>query len=184
MRNEFLKNGYYYNFFGDLMQLMHRILEKQDNEALDALYNMTGGFYHKYPQPYTSAVLLAIDHELVRRPYLSHLTEAQYKEFLKEYYIMLKDVLGLKAEQLSSDDLCAYALDQMDTLQKKYQKYSGTSEHWKFGYDLLLFEDKKCAELLLHVILLRKIKKGIQLCARRWKICGKKNGWKLNMKLI
>ena len=51
---------------------------------------------------------------------------------------MLKDVLGLKAEQLSSDDLCAYALDQMDTLQKKYQKYSGTSEHWKFGYDLLL----------------------------------------------
>lgn len=29
MRNEFLKNGYYYNFFGDLMQLMHRILEKQ-----------------------------------------------------------------------------------------------------------------------------------------------------------
>lgn len=66
MRNEFLKNGYYYNFFGDLMQLMHRILEKQDNEALDALYHMTGGFYHKYPQPYTSAVLLAIDHELVR----------------------------------------------------------------------------------------------------------------------
>ena len=50
MRNEFLKNGYYYNFFGDLMQLMHRILEKQDNEALDALYHMTGGFYHKYPQ--------------------------------------------------------------------------------------------------------------------------------------
>ena len=46
MRNEFLKNGYYYNFFGDLMQLMHRILEKQDNEALDALYHMTGGFYH------------------------------------------------------------------------------------------------------------------------------------------
>ena len=29
-----------------------------------------------------------------------------------------------------------------------------------------VFEDKKCAELLLHVILLRKIKKGIQLCAR------------------
>ena len=90
MRNEFLKNGYYYNFFGDLMQLMHRILEKQDNEALDALYHMTGGFYHKYPQPYTSAVLLAIDHELVRRPYLSHLTEAQYKEFLKEYCPRIK----------------------------------------------------------------------------------------------
>lgn len=138
MKNEFLKNGYYYNFFGDLMQLMHQVLETPEDKALDALYHMTGGFYHKYPQPYTSAILLAIDHELVRRPYLSHLTEEQYKEFLKEYYIMLKDVLGLKAEQLSSDDLCAYALDQMDALQKKYQKYSGTSEHWKFGHDLLL----------------------------------------------
>ena len=149
MKTDFAKNGYYYNFFGDLMCFIHQVFTAPEENASGIFYHGTAGFYHKYPKPYTSAILLAIDHELVRRPYLSHLTEAQYKEFLKEYYIMLKDVLGLKAEQLSRDDLCVYALDQMDTLQKKYQKYSGTSEHWKFGYDLLLAAVEEVARFVL-----------------------------------
>lgn len=62
--------------------------------------------------------LLAIDHELVRRPYIPKLSEEQDKAFLKDYYILLKDVLGVKVEQLSVDELCTYTLSQMDVLTR------------------------------------------------------------------
>ena len=92
------------------------------------LLSWYGWFYHKYPKPYTSAILLAIDHELVRRPYIPKLSEEQYKAFLKDYYILLKDVLGVKVEHLYLHLV----------LTRKYQNFSSNSEAWKFGHDFLL----------------------------------------------
>lgn len=100
MKTDFAKNGYYYNFFGDLMCFIHQVFTAPEENASGIFYHGTAGFYHKYPKPYTSAILLAIDHELVRRPYIPKLSEEQYKAFLKDYYIFLKDVLGVKVEHL------------------------------------------------------------------------------------
>ena len=138
MKTDFAKNGYYYNFFGDLMCFIHQVFTAPEENASGIFYHGTAGFYHKYPKPYTSAILLAIDHELVRRPYIPKLSEEQYKAFLKDYYILLKDVLGVKVEQLSVDELCTYTLSQMDVLTRKYQNFSTNSEAWKFGHGFLL----------------------------------------------
>lgn len=128
MKTDFAKNGYYYNFFGDLMCFMHQVFTAPEENASGIFYHGTAGFYHKYPKPYTSAILLAIDHELVRRPYIPKLSEEQYKAFLKDYYILLKDVLGVKVEHLYLHLV----------LTRKYQNFSTNSEAWKFGHDFLL----------------------------------------------
>ena len=89
MKTDFAKNGYYYNFFGDLMCFIHQVFTAPEENASGIFYHGTAGFYHKYPKPYTSAILLAIAHELVRRPYIPKLSEEQDKAFLKDYYILL-----------------------------------------------------------------------------------------------
>lgn len=135
--NEFSKGGFYFNLFGDYMTLVHNVLNTSESEQKMTFYRALSGFYTKYPTSYVSAILLAFDHELVRKPYVMMLTEEQYKGFLKEYYVMLKDILGVKLYQMSEDDLCSYALCQMDSLQKKYNVYSGTSVAWQFGFEML-----------------------------------------------
>ena len=50
---------------------------------------------------------------------------------------MIKDILGAKLYQMSEDDLCDYALCQMDSQQKKYNVYSGSSVTWQFGFDMV-----------------------------------------------
>ena len=135
--NDFSKGGFYVNLFGDFMALVHNVLNAPESEQKLTFYRAMSGFYMKYPTSYASAILLAFDHELVRKPYVMMLTEEQYKGFLKEYYVMLKDILGVKLYQMSEDDLCSYALCQMDSLQKKYNVYSGTSVAWQFGFEML-----------------------------------------------
>lgn len=61
MKTDFAKNGYYYNFFGDLMCFIHQVFTAPEENASGIFYHGTAGFYHKYPKPYTSAILLAID---------------------------------------------------------------------------------------------------------------------------
>ena len=100
------------------------------------LLSWYGWFLPQIPQ--TLHICDSIDHELIRRPYIPKLSEEQYKAFLKDYYILLKDVLGVKVEQLLVDELCTYTLSQMDVLTRKYQNFSTNSEAWKFGHDFLL----------------------------------------------